>query len=203
MAMCAGVQNVSRPMVRCQEMSHRTPTTILVAPRTTVRQYQGTDLVGAPVVAGAEVGAMIVPVSMTIVSADAQRRVGAALSGRAPLPRCLRSGSICQSTGTKARKCSAEVGRDWEMIHGHTGSGGTETAMDLETLIGAARQQGASDLHLEAGLPPALRVRGSLRTSGEPVPARILSEWAHQLLGEGPWQQFLERRSADISRTLQ
>lgn len=75
--------------------------------------------------------------------------------------------------------------------------------MDFETLIGTARQQGASDLHLEAGLPPALRVRGALRTAGEPVPARLLQEWARELLGEGPWQQFLERRSADVSRTLQ
>jgi twitching motility protein PilT len=75
--------------------------------------------------------------------------------------------------------------------------------MHLESLIGTAKQQGASDLHLEAGLPPALRVRGTLRTMGEPVMAKTLFAWAQDILGEAPWQHFLERRSADLSRTIQ
>jgi len=75
--------------------------------------------------------------------------------------------------------------------------------MNLESLIGAARQQGASDLHLEAGLPPALRVRGSLRTVGEPVSPRVLFAWAREVIGEAHWPGFLERRSADLSRTIQ
>src|SRR5215212_6542566 len=44
--------------------------------------------------------------------------------------------------------------------------------MDLETLVGLATSNGASDLHLEAALPAALRVRGTLRTMGEPLPGR-------------------------------
>jgi len=75
--------------------------------------------------------------------------------------------------------------------------------MSLEDFIATARQQRASDLHLEPGLPPALRVRGSLRTSGEPIPAKVLLDWARELIGEAQWQNFLERRSADLSRTLQ
>src|SRR3989449_992565 len=75
--------------------------------------------------------------------------------------------------------------------------------MNLEDLIATARQQRASDLHLEPGLPPALRVRGSLRTLGEPIPAKVLLEWARDIIGEVHWQNFLERRSADLSRTLQ
>src|SRR6185437_1018625 len=51
-------------------------------------------------------------------------------------------------------------------------------AMNLHSLIASAQQQGASDLHLEAGLPPAVRVRGSLRMTGEPVAAKTLLEWA-------------------------
>jgi len=74
--------------------------------------------------------------------------------------------------------------------------------MTLESLIAVARQQGASDLHLEAGLPPALRVRGLLRTVGEPVSADILYAWAREIIGEAGWQQFLERRSFDLSKTL-
>src|SRR2546426_1163600 len=75
--------------------------------------------------------------------------------------------------------------------------------MSLEDFIATARQQRASDLHLEPGLPPALRVRGSLRTLGEPIPAKVLLEWAREIIGEAHWQYFLERRSADLSRTLQ
>src|SRR6266545_4383489 len=75
--------------------------------------------------------------------------------------------------------------------------------MNLESLIAAAKQQGASDLHLEAGLPAALRVRGSLRTVGEPVPAKVLYDWAREVIGEALWHNFLERRSADLSRTIQ
>src|SRR5260370_38244360 len=37
----AGVQNVSRPMERCQEMSHITPTTALVAANTSAATYHG------------------------------------------------------------------------------------------------------------------------------------------------------------------
>lgn len=75
--------------------------------------------------------------------------------------------------------------------------------MNLETLIAAARQQGASDLHLEAGLPPALRIRGTLHTGGEPIPGQLLLAFARQLIGEAHWPHFLERRSADLSRTIQ
>jgi twitching motility protein PilT len=73
--------------------------------------------------------------------------------------------------------------------------------MTLETLIATARQQGASDLHLEAGLPAALRIRGALRTAGEPIAAQTLLGFAREILGDH-WPQFLERRSADLSKTI-
>jgi twitching motility protein PilT len=75
--------------------------------------------------------------------------------------------------------------------------------MDLESLVGTALSNGASDLHLEAGLPVALRVRGALRTAGEPLPPKQLLEMAHQLIGDEQWPRFLERRSYDFSRTIQ
>jgi twitching motility protein PilT len=74
--------------------------------------------------------------------------------------------------------------------------------MSLESLIETARKQGASDLHLESGLPAALRVRGSLRTVGEPLSARTLLAFAHQAIGNEGWPQFVERRSADFSRNI-
>ncbi len=75
--------------------------------------------------------------------------------------------------------------------------------MKLDALIGLARSNGASDLHLEPGLPAALRVRGSLRTVGEPVAARDLLEMAKEVIGPEQWPHFLERRSHDLSRTIQ
>ena len=74
--------------------------------------------------------------------------------------------------------------------------------MTLESLITTAQRQGASDLHLEPGLPAAVRVRGALRTTGEPIPGKILLEFAQSLLHGVAWQHFGERRSADFSRTL-
>jgi twitching motility protein PilT len=74
--------------------------------------------------------------------------------------------------------------------------------MNLEPLIAAAKQQGASDLHLESGLPAALRIRGALRTFGEPVPSQTLLGFAREILGEEQWSQFVERRSADLSKTI-
>jgi twitching motility protein PilT len=74
--------------------------------------------------------------------------------------------------------------------------------MDLEALVGLAQSNGASDLHLEAGLPAALRVRGTLRTTGEPLPPRELLEAARLLIGEEHWPHFLERRSFDCSKTI-
>src|SRR5215471_14233280 len=75
--------------------------------------------------------------------------------------------------------------------------------MDLDGLIGLAATNGASDLHLEAGLPAALRVRGSLRTTGEPLPSKLLLEFARNVIGEEQWPHFLERRSWDLSKTIQ
>jgi len=74
--------------------------------------------------------------------------------------------------------------------------------MNLETLIAQAREQGASDLHLEPGLPAALRVRGALRTAGEPVSARALLEFARSVIGTQHWDEFLHRRSFDLSKTV-
>ena len=74
--------------------------------------------------------------------------------------------------------------------------------MDLASLIGLALSNGASDLHLEAGLPAALRIRGTLRTTGEPVPAKFLLEAAREVIGEEQWPRFLERRSFDLSKTI-
>ena len=74
--------------------------------------------------------------------------------------------------------------------------------MDLTSLIATARDAGASDLHLEAGLPPSARIRGRLQAMGAPVAARELLAAAREVVGEERWPEFLERRSADVARNL-
>ena len=74
--------------------------------------------------------------------------------------------------------------------------------MELESLIESAAANGASDLHLEAGMPAALRIRGALRVAGEPIAPKALLDMARTLIGESQWPAFLERRSYDLSKTI-
>jgi twitching motility protein PilT len=74
--------------------------------------------------------------------------------------------------------------------------------MNLEALITTAREHGASDLHLEAGLAPAMRIRGALRQVGEAMSARSLLDAAKNLIGPAHWDEFLSRRSFDMSRNV-
>jgi twitching motility protein PilT len=66
-----------------------------------------------------------------------------------------------------------------------------------------AKEQGASDLHLEGGLPAALRIRGELKTFGEPIAPATLTAFARDLLGADGWQDFLTRQSYDLSKRIQ
>src|SRR5688572_31812538 len=74
--------------------------------------------------------------------------------------------------------------------------------MTVDSLIAAAQEQGASDLHLEPGLPAAVRVRGALRTFGEPLPPKLLMEIARDVIPTEQWNHFIERRSHDTSKTI-
>ena len=72
----------------------------------------------------------------------------------------------------------------------------------LEALIGLAKDQRASDLHLEPGLPAAIRVRGALRTVGDRVGQATLQNIARAILSDDAWHVLQERRSHDLSKTL-
>jgi twitching motility protein PilT len=72
----------------------------------------------------------------------------------------------------------------------------------LATLVRQAWSEGASDLHLEPGLPPALRVRGVLRLAGEPLRGEALVAEARGLAPGDLWAAFQERRSLDLSHTI-
>jgi twitching motility protein PilT len=75
--------------------------------------------------------------------------------------------------------------------------------MNLRTLIASAKTEGASDLHIEPGLAAVLRVRSQLRTVGEPLAPALTSEWARDLIGSEDWPFFEQRRSFDLSRTIE
>lgn len=75
--------------------------------------------------------------------------------------------------------------------------------MDFDSLIATAKANGASDLHLEATLPAAIRVRGVLRTLGPPLSGKSILEASREIIGAEGWSQFLERRSYDVSRNIQ
>ena len=72
----------------------------------------------------------------------------------------------------------------------------------IESLIGIARRYGASDIHLEAGMPVALRVRGQLKVMEQPVSAQEMHSMAKHLVGDAQWHDFMERRSFDCSTTV-
>ena len=74
--------------------------------------------------------------------------------------------------------------------------------MNIEALIHGARDRGASDLHVEAGQPVVARVRGELQRFADAPAAADTRAIAQSLLVGEAWEHFLERRSADFSRTL-
>lgn len=73
---------------------------------------------------------------------------------------------------------------------------------NLEALVSVARDHGASDLHIEPGLPPAIRVRGALRTLEQPLPGRLTAEWARSVVAQHHWQEFVSRGSFDFSKLI-
>jgi twitching motility protein PilT len=75
--------------------------------------------------------------------------------------------------------------------------------MNLSAIISAARERRASDVHLEAGLPLALRISSNLQISGEPLSSETVTAIARNVVGEESWPDFLERGSADLSRTIE
>jgi twitching motility protein PilT len=68
-------------------------------------------------------------------------------------------------------------------------------------LVDIARRRGASDLHLEPGLPAALRIQGELVLVGEPLSAGLILAMVREAVGDG-WEEFRRRGSHDSARVL-
>ncbi len=73
--------------------------------------------------------------------------------------------------------------------------------MSLKQWVRQARLHQASDLHLEAGMPLVVRVRGQLQQIGGAIGGPALLEAARGLLGEA-WPLFLQQRSYDLAQTI-
>lgn len=74
--------------------------------------------------------------------------------------------------------------------------------LSIDALVALAAHHGASDLHVQAGLPVTLRVRGELHALGEPVAAQIAEDLVRQVLGTRGLAELDERRSVDRARVL-
>ncbi len=72
----------------------------------------------------------------------------------------------------------------------------------LAQLVEAAYSAGASDLHLEPGLPPAFRVDGRLRVQSGPLAAADVRGMAREVAGADGWDRFGQSRSLDLSRSI-
>ena len=71
----------------------------------------------------------------------------------------------------------------------------------LDHVLGAARQLGASDVHLKAGLPPVFRIKGDLRTLRDtpPLTADVIGTFAVNLMSDQQRQHFEQHHDADLS----
>ncbi len=71
----------------------------------------------------------------------------------------------------------------------------------LDRVLAAARQLGASDVHLKAGLPPIFRIKGELRTIRE-VPAlsrELLAEFAAHMMNDRQRADFELQLDLDLA----
>lgn len=73
----------------------------------------------------------------------------------------------------------------------------------INELIERAKGKGASDLHLEPGLPTVFRISGKLEIQGEPISSETLNTLARQIVNNENWAEFLSKGSFDTSMNIQ
>lgn len=75
--------------------------------------------------------------------------------------------------------------------------------LDIDTILHAAAEAGASDVHLSVGLPPVFRIHGELQVQRQwdPLDPDIASHLARQLTGER-WEEFQQRGEIDLAYSL-
>ena len=71
----------------------------------------------------------------------------------------------------------------------------------LDRVLSAARQLGASDVHMKAGLPPIFRIKGALRTVRD-VPAlskEVIAQFAMSMMNDKQRKEFEETMDVDLA----
>ncbi len=72
--------------------------------------------------------------------------------------------------------------------------------MDITELLAFSAKQGASDLHLSAGLPPMIRVDGDVRRINlPPLDAKEVKALIYDIMNDKQRQDFEERLETDFS----
>src|SRR6201992_1650624 len=71
----------------------------------------------------------------------------------------------------------------------------------LDRVLTAARQLGASDVHLEAGLPPIFRIKGDLRTVRDvpPLTREAIAQFAVHMMNDRQRAEFEENLDIDLA----
>jgi twitching motility protein PilT len=71
----------------------------------------------------------------------------------------------------------------------------------LDRVLGAARQLGASDVHLKAGLPPIFRIKGELRMVREvpPLTREVIATFAMNMMNERQQKEFETTWDVDMA----
>ena len=73
----------------------------------------------------------------------------------------------------------------------------------IETLLSIAKEAGASDLHITVGVPPKMRVNGTLVTMEfDKVLPKDSEQVAHEIMSEKQWNAFDERGEYDMSFSI-
>lgn len=72
----------------------------------------------------------------------------------------------------------------------------------INQLIETAKTKGASDLHLEPGLPAVYRISGNLEIQGEPIKPEVLDTIARQIVSNENWADFIGKGSFDTSMNI-
>lgn len=76
--------------------------------------------------------------------------------------------------------------------------------MELQQLLELSVQKGASDLHISAGTPPALRIDGDIeKISTENLTQRQVFDMIHSIMGEQRQQDFEETLESDFSINME
>lgn len=75
--------------------------------------------------------------------------------------------------------------------------------MTVDDMLKAMIERGASDIHLQAGSPPAIRVNGELKFQpGPPLKPKDTEVAARYLLGDDRFEEFLYQNEMDFAYSL-